>query len=428
MDKKVITLSAIGVIVAAGVGVNLYADQKLKNAYLMPEKISPLIKKQQMDFKMGLMSGDAQWTFRLNLDPCQPSKEIVVKGIDHIQRSWNGYHITSKINLDLHDNDLKEYKDFLGGKDLFTTDSTLNWLGNVNMKIQSPALERNKDDQQVVWQGLDGVLKFQNKNGQYQATNVDLQFPGLVIQDKSSYLKLEGIQFKTNQAWSEQELTSGQGEFLLRRMVIQNQKVSNIDFDNLSVKTDVNVRDKFSVIKAQWQLKQLQTNHQSFNNINFNFDMSDINTPALQQFFKVMNTNPTYSCNDQQEKEYQTALENQLLAIFRSGFSFSSKGNTIEFEQAKAGFDIQGKLNQNQIQNLRDTKSEFTQAMEYQVNAKFDKQFIRNMLRLTNPSQNLSPQETEQVISQIAQKMHGKINGNQVEMSASYQRGQLTYN
>lgn len=432
MGKKIVILSVIGTIITGGIGVNLYADQRLKNYYQMPEKLSQLVDKQQSEFKMGVLSGDAQWTYRLRPDPCQPNKEIILKGVDHIQRSWKGYDITSRINLDIKGKDFQEYKKILGGKDLFTVNSNLNWLGTVNMKIQSPALEKNEGHDQIVWQGGDGAITFRMQDGEYIMTNANVQFPGFVAQDKNSYLKFEGIRFQTDQSVSGEALRSGQSEFSLQRMVIRSHKlsslnISNIDLDQLSLKTKLDVQDKLSAIQLRWKLQQMQVNHQNFNNINFNFDINDMDTLALKEFVKIVNQQPRV-CDSQQQNAQETVLENQMLAIFRPGFSFTSNDNNIKLGQGKATLNVRGKFKQNQIKNIQDAKSELSQVVEYQADMKLDKQFLQNSIRLTNPSsQSLSPQETEQVMIQIAQKMHGRVRGNQVEVGISYRDGKSMY-
>ncbi len=60
----------------------------------------PNVSVQYTDYDMGTLTGTAKWKMTIIADPCNAKEKLVFHGQDQIQRTWKGYQIDSKMNLE----------------------------------------------------------------------------------------------------------------------------------------------------------------------------------------------------------------------------------------------------------------------------------------------------------------------------------------
>lgn len=432
MQKKILAVAVVGVLASSVVGANFYADHRLNEYYNQKQtEQNALIQKQSTQINMGLFSGDARWAYKIVPDPCKPEDSVVIKGVDHIQRSWNGYHITSDVDLELKGDDAKKYKELFQNKTLLKLDSRLNWFGSVDMKVHSPSIEKKGENYEAVWNGVDGTFKLKKKNQTYEITQANIQMPGFTMRDGNNYLSLQSIKFKADQGGLlGEQLRSGKSEFSIQKMIVLDQTSrlkKNVELDKLSLVTDADVQEKETSIKANWKIDQIQVDDKKINNLNFNFNIMGLDTPALQAFVQLAN-NGKKACSFEARQEQQKQLSNQMLKIAGHGFSYESKGNQVELGQSKLTADLQGKLAANQYADMQDFRTKAPQSAQFEANASVDKQFLRNIMALSGkmPS-GMSEQDFDRSLTQMAQMMHGKVNGEKIDFAVKYENGQMSY-
>ncbi|WP_111892529.1 DUF945 family protein [Acinetobacter sp. MB5] len=431
MQKKVIAVAVAGIFASSIVGAHFYSDHRLNEYYAQNQaEANSLIQKESTQINMGLFSGDARWTYKISPNPCKPQDVIELQGVDHIQRSWNGYHIKSEVNLVLKGEDAKKYQDLFQNKALLTLDSRLNWFGSIDMKVHSPSLSKTKDNFQAVWNGIEGTIKLKKKQQKYEVTKFELQMPGFTVRDGNNYFSLQGMQLKSDQALLGQMLRSGKSEFSIQKMIILDQSSrlkKNIEMQKLQLSTSADVQVKETNVKSSWSIEQIQVDDKKLNNLKLNFNVSGLDTAALQAFMQVMNTTKK-TCSVETQQAQQKQLTEQMLKVISHGFSFESKGNQIELGQSKMTADLQGKFSANQYSDIQDFRLKAPQSAQFEAHTQVDKQFLRNVLNMTGkmPS-GVSEQDYDRALTQMAQAMHGKVNGDNIDFAIKYENGQTTY-
>ncbi|ENU80186.1 hypothetical protein F975_01941 [Acinetobacter sp. ANC 3789] len=431
MQKKIIAVAVGGIFASSVVGANFYADHRLNDYYNQKQAVEhPLIQKQDSQVKMGLWSGDANWSYKIVPDPCKPQDFVVIKGVDHIKRSWNGYHIQSDVNFDLKGKDAATYQWLLKNQSFMKLDSQLNWFGTVNVKVTSPSVDQQKDDFQIVWNGINGTLKLKKEDGKYRVTQADLKMPGFTMRNGNNYMSLQSMQFKADQGFLGQELNSGKTEFSIQKMILLDQTSrlkKNVELDKLQLTTEADVQEKETSVKANWSIDQMQIDDKKLKNIKLNFNLIGLDTHALQEFIQLANSN-NKACSFEARQVQQQQLNQQMLKIAAHGFSYESKGNQIELGQSKLTADLQGKLVANQYADMQEFRTKAPMSAQFQANASMDKQFLRNMMNLSGkmPS-GVSDQDYDRALPQIVQMGHGKMNGDKIDFAVKYENGQFSY-
>ncbi|MEB3766157.1 DUF945 family protein [Acinetobacter sp. MD2] len=431
MKKKAIVLATCGVLVSGMVGAQFYADHRLKAYYSMQEiNKDKRIQKQAMNIDMGMWSGHANWSYKILIDPCQPNKFVVIKGVDKIQRSWNGFNIHSDINLELQGESAKQYQELLKGKALFTTDSKLNWLGNLNVKLTSPSLEYRDSDSHVVWSGMDGTLAFKQDQGEFDLTQMNVNMPGLTGSSGGNYLSLQSMVLKGKGGLLGQTLRSGDNEFTMNKMLIVSQKSKqpmNIELQKLKFSSDVDVDSKETSLKNTWSIEQVKSNNQQFKNIKINFNIAGLDSNALQQFIRISNKGVS-ECSAEAQTAQQQQLNQQLVNLMAHGLSFESKDNQIEVGTSKLSATATGKVPAHAYTNIQDISRQIGKLVEINANAEMDKSFIREVMKASGQaSMNMSEQDYEMMLQQMVKNAHAQLQDNKVKFAMSYKNGNVSY-
>lgn len=430
MQKKVVAVAVIGVLASGIVGANFYADHRLKSYYQEQKNNMSMFQREQSQINMGLLSGEAHWSYKIVPNPCQPQHLFVIKGVDHIQRSWYGYHIQSDINIDLQGKQAEVYQWLLKNQSLLKLDSKLTWLGNIDMQVKAPSVSHETDDLQMVWNGLDGVLKLKKDKDQYYVTQADLNMPSFTLRNGSNYFSVQGMHFVSDQGLFGQTLRSGKSEFSIQKLIFLNQNVrhkANIEFSKLKFNSEIDVQEKDTALKMNASSEEMMFDMQKLNNIQFNIHYSGLDTAALQNIVQFANQDKAMVCENNMSN-MQQEIQTQMLKLFEHGFSFESKDNQLEFGGAKMTANLNGKLLPNNYANLQEINQKLANSTQLEFNTTVDKKFLRNMMvAMGKMPSGVSDQDYDRGIEQVAQMMHAKVNGNSIDFSMKYANGQTTY-
>ena len=129
MSKIVWGGMGVAVLAGAAAAGNLYADKNLREHYQQNLNPSPNISVQYTDYDLGTLTGTAKWKMTIILDPCNAKEKLVFHGQDQIQRTWKGYQIDSKMNLEQGQGQFSEFF-----QQPLNVTTQVNWLG-VSTKI-----------------------------------------------------------------------------------------------------------------------------------------------------------------------------------------------------------------------------------------------------------------------------------------------------
>ena len=182
MSKIIWGLGGFVVLATAAIGGNLYADKSLNSYYQQNQKTN-LVSMQYKNFNMGAMQGSADWTAQLSFDPCKPKDVLMLTGTDEIKRSWNGYHIESKINLQQGN---EVFQKIL--KQPLTAQTRIDWLGVVHSSLTTPVFEKNDADIQTRIDSMTFKMDAKSKGNQLEILNAKLQIPNMTVSDKLGHV------------------------------------------------------------------------------------------------------------------------------------------------------------------------------------------------------------------------------------------------
>ncbi|TCH63019.1 hypothetical protein [Acinetobacter sp. ANC 4862] len=171
----------------------MYADKSLNSYYQQNQKTN-LVSIQYKNFNMGAMQGSADWAAQLSFDPCKPKDVLMLTGTDEIKRSWNGYHIESKINLQQGN---EVFQKIL--KQPLTAQTKIDWLGVVHSSLTTPVFEKNDADIQTRIDSMIFKMDAKSKDNQLEILNAKLQIPNMTVSDKLGHVQMREVEFETTQ-------------------------------------------------------------------------------------------------------------------------------------------------------------------------------------------------------------------------------------
>ncbi|MEB3754054.1 DUF945 family protein [Acinetobacter sp. MD2(2019)] len=433
MKKKAITIAVCGALVSGMVGAQFYADHRLKEFYsLANQSKDQHIQKQTMKMDMGVWSGEATWSYKVLVDPCQPDNFVIIKGVDHIQRSWNGYNIHSEIMPEISDAEAaKKYQEIFKNKAFIEADSKVNWFGSVDTKFKSVQLDQNKDGTHVLWKGIDGFIHLKQQQDRFDVKKFELNMPefSMTSQEKAANVSVKGVELSSGgDGFFGRTLASGKTNFVIKQMSFTPENTNkSVELNNLNVNYVVDVNAKQSSLENTWSIDQIKVNQQGFKNIKFNFKVAGLDTQAVQTSIDTINK-INQQCDIQQKDVLQKQLMQDFVKVLAAGMSFTSEGNQIEAADAKLSANIKGQLMAHPYSSLDDVAATAPQKATLDAKAEMDKAFIRNVMQASGQfTEKVSDQDYEMMLQELVQKTHAKINGNKVEFGFTYKDGKPNF-
>lgn len=393
-NKKVIALLLGGAFVASSVGGNVYADNKLQAFY--NKKDNSAFKFTKVDYKVGTFSGDVQWEAEIVLDPCDPKKNIIVKGQDHVKRGALGYDIHTQINTDN-----PKIKEFFDDKPIVTADTHINWFGWANVKAKVPNFVKNKGNFQIDWSGADVNFKVKKEEKQFLFKDILFKIPKITARNDHQNYSINNIIYSIDQSYSK-KLSDSKSEF----------SIDSIQFDKYSI-NKVNYTLGFSENKNFFDINQTLSvkdgtvGKYQLNQLALNSNIKDIAKSELQHLFDVANHEGEI-CHTSQE--VTNNLLDATLPVLSKGFKFDSKNNILEINNQKLTLEADGALSTSANLTRNDLIKDLRKnlAVNYQLNV--DKGLIRL----------IKPEITDQQIREIALKQNATVTETNVQIKGTF--------
>ena len=423
MSKLMWGLGGLVVLATAAIGGNLYADKSLDLYYQQNQKTN-LVSIQYKNFNMGAMQGSADWAAQLSFDPCKPKDVLMLTGKDEIKRSWNGYHIESKINLQQGS---EVFQKIL--KQPLTAQTKIDWLGVVHSSLTTPVFEKNDADTQTRIDSMTFKVDAKSKDDQLKILHAKLEIPNMTVSDKLGHLEMREVELETTQGLSS---TLDEGKTQLNIASIKRtdrnvQQFGSGEFKDFALMMNTGIDQHTVNFDTQLNIKEVVMHKiPTLQKLQMNFNLKALNKQKVQAFFDLLEKNSEVCVA---KEELTQELANRLLSIVNEGFSFESQNNQINLGEGFAKASLSGKVMPGHQSSFASLVKMAPSLVEYQANVEYDKQIMKTLMSnyMQQGGKTLSDQELEQMLNGMQQAVQAKREGDVLKIGIEYKYGEKKF-
>ena len=423
MSKLMWGLGGLVVLATAAIGGNLYADKSLDLYYQQNQKTN-LVSIQYKNFNMGAMQGSADWAAQLSFDPCKPKEVLMLTGKDEIKRSWNGYHIESKINLQQGS---EVFQKIL--KQPLTAQTKIDWLGVVHSSLTTPVFEKNDADTQTRIDSMTFKVDAKSKDDQLKILNAKLEIPNMTVSDKLGHLEMREVELETTQGLSS-TLDEGRTQLniaSIKRTDRNVQQFGSGEFKDFALMMNTGIDQHTVNFDTQLNIKEVVMHKiPTLQKLQMNFNLKALNKQKVQAFFDLLEKNSEVCVA---KEELTPELANRLLSIVNEGFSFESQNNQINLGEGFAKASLSGKVMPGHQSSFASLVKMAPSLVEYQANVEYDKQIMKTLMSnyMQQGGKTLSDQELEQMLNGMQQAVQAKREGDVLKIGIEYKYGEKKF-
>ena len=423
MSKLIWGLGGLVVLATAALGGNLYADKSLHLYYQQNQKTN-LVSIQYKNFNMGAMQGSADWAAQLSFDPCKPKDVLMLTGKDEIKRSWNGYHIESKINLQQGS---EVFQKIL--KQPLTAQTKIDWLGVVHSSLTTPVFEKNDADTQTRIDSMTFKVDAKSKDDQLKILNAKLEIPNMTVSDKLGHLEMREVELETTQGLSS---TLDEGKTQLNIASIKRtdrnvQQFGSGEFKDFALMMNTGIDQHTVNFDTQLNIKEVVMHKiPTLQKLQMNFNLKALNKQKVQAFFDLLEKNSEVCVA---KEELTPELANRFLSIVNEGFAFESQNNQINLGEGFAKASLSGKVMPGHQSSFASLVKMAPSLVEYQANVEYDKQIMKTLMSnyMQQGGKTLSDQELEQMLNGMQQAVQAKRKGDVLKIGIEYKYGEKKF-
>lgn len=423
MSKLIWGLGGLVVLATAAIGGNLYADKSLDLYYQQNQK-NNLVSIQYKNFNMGAMQGSADWAAQLSFDPCKPKEVLMLTGKDEIKRSWNGYHIESKINLQQGS---EVFQKIL--KQPLTAQTKIDWLGVVHSSLTTPVFEKNDADIQTRIDSMTFKIDAKSKDDQLKILNAKLEIPNMTVSDKLGHLEMREVELETTQGLSS-ILDEGKTQLniaSIKRTDRNVQQLGSGEFKNFALMMNMGIDQHTVNFDTQLNIKEVVMHKiPTLQKLQMNFNLKALNKQKVQAFFDLLEKNSEVCVA---KEELTPELANRFLSIVNEGFAFESQNNQINLGEGFAKASLSGKVMPGHQSSFASLVKMAPSLVEYQANIEYDKQIMKTLMSnyMQQGGKALSDQELEQMLNGMQQAVQAKREGDVLKIGIEYKYGEKKF-
>ena len=423
MSKLMWGLGGLVVLATAAIGGNLYADKSLDLYYQQNQKTN-LVSIQYKNFNMGAMQGSADWAAQLSFDPCKPKDVLMLTGKDEIKRSWDGYHIESKINLQQGS---EVFQKIL--KQPLTAQTKIDWLGVVHSSLTTPVFEKNDADTQTRIDSMTFKVDAKSKDDQLKILNAKLEIPNMTVSDKLGHLEMREVELETTQGLSS---TLDEGKTQLNIASIKRtdrnvQQFGSGEFKDFALMMNTGIDQHTVNFDTQLNIKEVVMHKiPTLQKLQMNFNLKALNKQKVQAFFDLLEKNSEVCVA---KEELTPELANRFLSIVNEGFAFESQNNQINLGEGFAKASLSGKVMPGHQSSFASLVKMAPSLVEYQANVEYDKQIMKTLISnyMQQGGKTLSDQELEQMLNGMQQAVQAKRKGDVLKIGIEYKYGEKKF-
>ena len=423
MSKLIWGLGGLVVLATAALGGNLYADKSLHLYYQQNQKTN-LVSIQYKNFNMGAMQGSADWAAQLSFDPCKPKDVLMLTGKDEIKRSWNGYHIESKINLQQGS---EVFQKIL--KQPLTAQTKIDWLGVVHSSLTTPVFEKNDADTQTRIDSMTFKVDAKSKDDQLKILNAKLEIPNMTVSDKLGHLEMREVELETTQGLSS-TLDEGRTQLniaSIKRTDRNVQQFGSGEFKDFALMMNTGIDQHTVNFDTQLNIKEVVMHKiPTLQKLQMNFNLKALNKQKVQAFFDLLEKNSEVCVA---KEELTPELANRFLSIVNEGFAFESQNNQINLGEGFAKASLSGKVMPGHQSSFASLVKMAPSLVEYQANVEYDKQIMKTLMSnyMQQGGKTLSDQELEQMLNGMQQAVQAKRKGDVLKIGIEYKYGEKKF-
>ena len=423
MSKLIWGLGSLVVLATAAIGGNLYADKSLHLYYQQNQKTN-LVSIQYKNFNMGAMQGSADWAAQLSFDPCKPKDVLMLTGKDEIKRSWDGYHIESKINLQQGS---EVFQKIL--KQPLTAQTKIDWLGVVHSSLTTPVFEKNDADTQTRIDSMTFKVDAKSKDDQLKILNAKLEIPNMTVSDKLGHLEMREVELETTQGLSS-ILDEGKTQLniaSIKRTDRNVQQFGSGEFKDFALMMNTGIDQHTVNFDTQLNIKEVVMHKiPTLQKLQMNFNLKALNKQKVQTFFDLLEKNSEVCVA---KEELTPELANHLLSIVNEGFAFESQNNQINLGEGFAKASLSGKVMPGHQSSFASLVKMAPSLVEYQANVEYDKQIMKTLMSnyMQQGGKTLSDQELEQMLNGMQQAVQAKRKGDVLKIGIEYKYGEKKF-
>ena len=423
MSKLIWGLGGLVVLATAAIGGNLYADKSLDLYYQQNQKTN-LVSIQYKNFNMGAMQGSADWAAQLSFDPCKPKDVLMLTGKDEIKRSWNGYHIESKINLQQGS---EVFQKIL--KQPLTAQTKIDWLGVVHSSLTTPVFEKNDADIQTRIDSMTFKVDAKSKDDQLKILNAKLEIPNMTVSDKLGHLEMREVELETTQGLSS-TLDEGRTQLniaSIKRTDRNVQQFGSGEFKDFALMMNTGIDQHTVNFDTQLNIKEVVMHKiPTLQKLQMNFNLKALNKQKVQAFFDLLEKNSEVCVA---KEELTPELANRFLSIVNEGFAFESQNNQINLGEGFAKASLSGKVMPGHQSSFASLVKMAPSLVEYQANVEYDKQIMKTLMSnyMQQGGKTLSDQELEQMLNGMQQAVQAKREGDVLKIGIEYKYGEKKF-
>jgi hypothetical protein len=423
MSKLMWGLGGLVVLATAAIGGNLYADKSLDLYYQQNQKTN-LVSIQYKNFNMGAMQGSADWAAQLSFDPCKPKDVLMLTGKDEIKRSWNGYHIESKINLQQGS---EVFQKIL--KQPLTAQTKIDWLGVVHSSLTTPVFEKNDADTQTRIDSMTFKVDAKSKDDQLKILNAKLEIPNMTVSDKLGHLEMREVELETTQGLSS-TLDEGRTQLniaSIKRTDRNVQQFGSGEFKDFALMMNTGIDQHTVNFDTQLNIKEVVMHKiPTLQKLQMNFNLKALNKQKVQAFFDLLEKNSEVCVA---KEELTPELANRFLSIVNEGFAFESQNNQINLGEGFAKASLSGKVMPGHQSSFASLVKMAPSLVEYQANVEYDKQIMKTLMSnyMQQGGKTLSDQELEQMLNGMQQAVQAKREGDVLKIGIEYKYGEKKF-
>ena len=373
---------------------------------------------------MGAMQGSADWASQLSFDPCKPKDVLMLTGKDEIKRSWNGYHIESKINLQQGS---EVFQKIL--KQPLTAQTKIDWLGVVHSSLTTPVFEKNDADIQTRIDSMTFKVDAKSKDDQLKILNAKLEIPNMTVSDKLGHLEMREVELETTQGLSS---TLDEGKTQLNIASIKRtdrnvQQFGSGEFKDFALLMNTGIDQHTVNFDTQLNIKEVVMHKiPTLQKLQMNFNLKVLNKQKVQAFFNLLEKNSEVCVA---KEELTPELANSILSIVNEGFSFESQNNQINLGEGFAKASLSGKVMPGHQSSFASLVKMAPSLVEYQANVEYDKQIMKTLMSnyMQQGGKALSDQELEQMLNGMQQAVQAKRKGDVLKIGIEYKYGEKKF-
>lgn len=408
---------------AAFFGGKWYADQGIHKYYQALTRTEKNYEIRLDKFDMGSLQGEAQWSFKIVLNPCRPDGVLKFIGTDHIERHWNGYHIQSNLVLQ---NPPAVWKEWQTTPIRMTQD--MNWVGKVSTKMIIPKIDKLKIGQGIELSSADLEVHLQAEplDEMMTLTQMLVKSPQLSLMTAQKTLNLEDLEWTTNQGLNKALFEAGEMGLNIKQANFESfngQERYYFQLNDYTQQLQTLIQEPLVQFKNAIHIQKIEFNGQrAIENIHLKSEVDGLQRVLINQIFKIIEQSQN-SCVA--SESFKTDFDQAFMLVLNEGMNVKLTENTMEYEGQAMTLDAHGTI----LPNYEKTPKSFVSSISKLVNAQLKAQFDPQMVSIVFPYASVDPvsklnsQNIEQVIQTLEEKHKATRSGRLVRMESQYQMG-----